>query len=77
MSIGTIDKWPLIAVPRSFTSSCRTVLTMRSGLSSAPALFQVMDSSTRKIQLNGKICNKTQSYHKQKSTREVSKILTN
>ena len=41
MSIGTIERWPLIAVPRSLTSSCRTVLTMRNGLSSAPALMVV------------------------------------
>lgn len=38
MSIGTMERWPLMAVPRSLTSSCRTVLTIRSGLSSAPAL---------------------------------------
>lgn len=41
MSIGTIERWPFIAVPRSLTSSCRTVLTMRNGLSSAPALMVV------------------------------------
>lgn len=41
MSIGTMERWPLMAVPRSLTSSCRTVLTIRSGLSSAPALQHI------------------------------------
>lgn len=48
--MGTMERWPLIAVPRSFTSSCRTVLTIRSGLSSAPALRTTPDKNYNKYE---------------------------